>query len=122
MPTVNGLEEEFAGEIDVTRLDATDSGGGALQKQYGLRGHPSFAVLDENGEVVERFFGPQGEKTLRTTVELLLNPAPPQGHPNRRVVEHTCHPRLVASRLPFLLFAKAAAVIFESASRMSDRP
>jgi thioredoxin-like negative regulator of GroEL len=69
MPIVDGLEEEFGGEIDIVRLDATDGDNAALQEQYGLRGHPSFVVLDESGAVVERYFGPQDEQTLRAALE-----------------------------------------------------
>lgn len=65
MPIVNGLEDEFAGEVDVMRLSAAEGENAALQDRYGLRGHPSFAVLGETGVVVERFYGPQSADILR---------------------------------------------------------
>lgn len=76
MPIVNGLEDEFGSEISVVRLNAADSESAALQSQYGLRGHPSFVVLDASGDVIERFFGPQSEETLRMATELALKPSP----------------------------------------------
>jgi thioredoxin-like negative regulator of GroEL len=75
-PIVNGLEDEFGGEITVVRLNATDSESAALQSQYGLRGHPSFLVLNASGDVVERFFGPQNEEALRAAIELALESSP----------------------------------------------
>ena len=76
MPIVNGLEEEFAGEIEVVRLDAAGSGGAALQSYYDVRGHPSFAVLDAEGDVLARFYGPQSAETLRNALEQVRGPAP----------------------------------------------
>ncbi|HSM58777.1 MAG TPA: hypothetical protein VK879_21660 [Candidatus Sulfomarinibacteraceae bacterium] len=75
MPIVNGLEDKFGSEISVVRLDAIDSESAALQGHYGLRGHPSFVVLDASGDVIERFFGPQSEETLRAAIELALEPS-----------------------------------------------
>ncbi|MDT8304535.1 MAG: hypothetical protein RRC07_01255 [Anaerolineae bacterium] len=73
---MNGLEEEFGGEMRVVRLNAGDGDNAALQAQYGVRGHPSFVILDGSGTVVERFFGPQSDETLRLTIEQALDLAP----------------------------------------------
>ena len=78
MPIVNGLEDAFAGEITVVRLNAIDGDNAALQSQYGLRGHPSFAIVDERGAVLERFLGPQSEETLRSGIREALEPLPGQ--------------------------------------------
>jgi hypothetical protein len=64
-PIVNGLAEEFAGDVDVQRLNAAEGITNRLQAEYGVRGHPSFVVLDGEGAVTQRFFGPQEEATLR---------------------------------------------------------
>jgi thioredoxin-like negative regulator of GroEL len=69
MPIVNGLEEAFAGQIAVVRLDANDKTNAAWEREYGLRNHPSFLVLDANGSLVERFTGPQRTETLRAALE-----------------------------------------------------
>lgn len=66
---MNGLEDEFAGEVAVIRLNAADRSNAALQSQYGPRGHPAFAVLDGENELVERFFGPQSADTLRAAMD-----------------------------------------------------
>ena len=64
MPIVDGLEGEFEGRVEVTRLDANEGTNGALQQELGVQGHPSFVVVDAEGAVTERFFGPQEEATL----------------------------------------------------------
>lgn len=75
MPIVNGLEAEFAGEINVAQLNVGEGNHAALQTQYGLRGHPSFVVLDRGGAVAERYFGPQSTETLRSAIEKVLEPS-----------------------------------------------
>ncbi len=68
-PIVDGLKVEFAGKASVLQLNAGQSGNEELQTQWGLRGHPSFAVLDADGQVIERFFGPQSESLLRQAIQ-----------------------------------------------------
>ncbi len=63
-PIVDGLESDFAGQARVVQLDANEAENAKLQQQYGLRGHPTFAVLDRNGRVVQTFIGPQAEEVL----------------------------------------------------------
>jgi hypothetical protein len=72
MPIVDGLEEEFDGEISVIRLDASDPGNVALQEQFGLRGHPSFVVLGPDDAAIESYFGPQTEATLRAAIKQVI--------------------------------------------------
>ena len=69
MPIVHGLETEFAGRAVVLRLDANDPANAQLQQTYALRGHPTFAVLDRNGRVVQTFTGPQPESLLRDALD-----------------------------------------------------
>lgn len=62
---MNGLEDEFGEEIEFLRLNAAEPENVLLQQTYGLRGHPSVAILDDDGEVAARYFGPQTAETLR---------------------------------------------------------
>jgi thioredoxin-like negative regulator of GroEL len=64
-PIVNGLADEIAGEVNVVRLKADTPAAMPLQERYGGRGHPFFAVIDEDGQLTERFFGPQPAEVLR---------------------------------------------------------
>lgn len=68
LPIVNGLEQEFAGQVAVIRLNAAEGNNLQLQRSYGVQGHPSFVVVDGDDEVVETFFGPQDEETLRAAM------------------------------------------------------
>lgn len=68
MPIVDGLEEEFEGRVAVSRLDAAVPENARLQTQYGVRGHPSFVLLDGDGRVVLSFLGPQEAFVLRVAM------------------------------------------------------
>ena len=73
MPIVDGLAVEFEGKVTIVQLDAAQEANATLQSQWGLRGHPSFAVLDGDGRAVERFFGPQQEAILRQAIEAVAS-------------------------------------------------
>ena len=62
---MNGLADEFAGEVNVVRLKADTPAVIPLQERYGGRGHPFFAVIDKDGQLTGRFFGPQPAEILR---------------------------------------------------------
>ena len=64
-PIVDGLESEFISQATVLQLDANEAENAQLQQQFGMRGHPSFVVLDGNSRPLQTFFGPQTEEVLR---------------------------------------------------------
>jgi thioredoxin-like negative regulator of GroEL len=72
MPIVNGLDEEFEGKVSTVQLNAAEEANAMLQNQWGLRGHPTFALVDANDSVVQLFFGPQPEAVLREAMETLV--------------------------------------------------
>ncbi|WP_420631026.1 hypothetical protein [Candidatus Leptofilum sp.] len=69
---MNGLEAEFGEQFDFVRLNAADAEIVQLQQNYGLRGHPAVAVLDESEVVVARYFGPESFETLQAVLEGLI--------------------------------------------------
>jgi hypothetical protein len=71
MPIVDGLGEEFDGRVTALQLDAGQAANARLQAEFGLRGHPSFAVIDEQDRITQRFFGPQTEQLLRQSMEAI---------------------------------------------------
>ena len=71
-PIVDGLESEFAGQANVMQLDANEVENAQLQQQYGLRGHPTFAVIDQNGRVAQTFIGPQTEDVLHEAITAVI--------------------------------------------------
>jgi len=76
MPIVDGLETEFNGRVTVARLNAGNPENERLQFSYVSRGHPSFVVLDEAGNVTSRFSGPQTAETLAAAMNAVA-PAKP---------------------------------------------
>lgn len=74
MPIVDRLEDELGGRLAVHRLDAAEAPVAALQAEWNIRGHPAFAVVDEQGQVVDRLFGPQSAEVLRQAVAAVNGP------------------------------------------------
>ena len=61
---MNGLESDFAGRAVVLQLDANEADNARMQQQYGMRGHPTFVILDGNGRAVQTFIGLQSTDVL----------------------------------------------------------
>ena len=61
---MNGLEAEYGEKIRFYRLDANDPDNQSIQNDLNLRGHPSVAILDQNGVVTQQFFGVQPTEAL----------------------------------------------------------
>jgi hypothetical protein len=71
-PVVNGLETAFADVVDFRSLDATSGIGQRAFNSYGLPGHPSYLILDPQGEVLLRSFGPQTKQVLADAIEVAI--------------------------------------------------
>ncbi|MCB8949820.1 MAG: hypothetical protein H6653_17590 [Ardenticatenaceae bacterium] len=69
---MDGLEAEFGDEVAFERLNAAELAVLQLQQTYGLRGHPSVAILDAHGEVTARYFGPETAEKLREDLTAVL--------------------------------------------------
>ena len=69
---MNGLEAEFGDKVNFVRLNAIEPDVLQLQQTYGLRGHPSVAILDGDGQVAARYFGPETAETLRGDLTAVL--------------------------------------------------
>ena len=72
-PIVDGIESEFTERVAVIRLNAVGTEMAQLMNSYGVRGHPSFVVLDGESEVTQRFTGPQTDETLREAMTAVAN-------------------------------------------------
>ena len=71
-PIVDGLESEFAGQAAVLQLNAAEQENAQLMQQFGLRGHPTFVVLDSSGRAAQTFVGPQTEIILQEALTAVL--------------------------------------------------
>lgn len=69
---MNGLEAEFDGEIEFVRLNVDEAENGRIQQEYGLRGHPSVAILNGNGDVAKLYFGAETAVTLKNVLDDLV--------------------------------------------------
>lgn len=69
MPIVDGLGEEFSGRVAVYQLDTALESNAALQRQWNLRGHPTIAMIDSSGELVQSFYGSYPKENLQQAME-----------------------------------------------------
>ncbi|NIS81053.1 MAG: hypothetical protein GTO14_12785 [Anaerolineales bacterium] len=74
-PVVDGLKAEYEGLIAFLTLDAASGEGKRAFEDYGLPGHPSYILLDINGDVTWRAFGPQPREALQDAIENALLPS-----------------------------------------------
>ena len=70
---MNGLEIEYGSKVDFQSLDASLPENLDVQASYGVRGHPTFVILDENGEITASFIGPQDQAVLRGAITAVLD-------------------------------------------------
>jgi hypothetical protein len=72
-PIVNGLESEFEDQIVFQQIDANTEEGRTAMSGYGLRGHPSYAIVDVDGSLLWTAAGQLPAEQLRQS---LLNHSP----------------------------------------------
>jgi hypothetical protein len=72
-PVVNGLEAKYDGRITFRILNAGMGEGTDAFEFYRLPGHPSYVMLNPEGEILWQAFGPQSEATLETAMEEALD-------------------------------------------------
>lgn len=70
-PIVNGLEDEYGDQIAFQYLNATEEGE-ALFRRYNLRGHPSYVILNTEGDVVWRLVGEVPRSALEEGIQQVL--------------------------------------------------
>jgi hypothetical protein len=67
-PIVNGLELEFEEQIVFQHVDANTETGRTTMSIYGLRGHPSYAIVDVDGSARWTATGQLPAEQLRQAV------------------------------------------------------
>ena len=70
---MDGLERELQGRAQVLRLSVLDDVGGELALRYGVRGVPTFVLLDGASEVVLTQVGMPDRTVITAAVERLLS-------------------------------------------------
>jgi hypothetical protein len=71
-PVVNGLESDFADVVDFRLLNAASGIGQRAFNSYSLPGHPSYLILDPQGEILWTSFGPQSKQILVEAIEQVI--------------------------------------------------
>ena len=71
---VDGLEEDFAGKLQVVRLNFNDPKNNAAIRALGVRGHPTVVLIDRHGVPQAPLIGVQTDAKLRPKVEALIGP------------------------------------------------
>lgn len=71
-PIVHGLEQTYGNQLAFGRLDADVEPGRTLLREYGLRGHPSYVIVDPDGKSLWSATGILSEGVLIETINQFL--------------------------------------------------
>jgi hypothetical protein len=72
-PIVNGLEEQYAAEVEFISLNSEDGDQGeAAFAAYGLRGHPSIVLVRPGGQISAIKLGVVTAKELEQAIQTAL--------------------------------------------------
>lgn len=74
MPVVDGLEQEFAGRLQVVRLNFNDVTNTRAIRALHVQFHPTVVLIDRQGIPQEPLIGIGTDAKLRPKVEALLGP------------------------------------------------
>ena len=71
-PVVNGLEEIYSSEIEFRRVDANSTEGRPAFQYFGLQGHPSYVLLNPEGDVLWQGLGEQASEKIQQELEIIM--------------------------------------------------
>lgn len=71
-PVVNGLEEKYGQQIDFGRYNIVSEQGQAWAREYGLRGHPAYVLVDRAGRERWRYVGVVAQEAMEAELEAVL--------------------------------------------------
>ena len=72
-PIVDGLTQDYAGRIDVIKLNAREEGRAAFE-HYKLAGHPSYVIVGRAGAVMWSGVGVRTRDELAARIDAALVP------------------------------------------------
>lgn len=72
-PVVNGLKETFSEQIEFREMDANAPDGQQALQAYALPGHPSYVLLNPEGEVLWKGFGEQSRESMEAQLNAALD-------------------------------------------------
>jgi hypothetical protein len=71
-PVVNGLETSYSDQVAFRSLDANSPEGQRAFRAFALPGHPSYVLVNPNGEVLWKGFGEQSAASLQTQLNEVI--------------------------------------------------
>lgn len=71
-PIVDGLEQQYQGQIAVQRINAIAGDGPAIMKTYHILGHPTVLIFDRQGQEVKRLMGVQPAEEIENVLKEVL--------------------------------------------------
>ena len=71
-PVVNGLEQVYGQEIEFRRLDVNSADGGSAFRYYQLMGHPSYVIVNPDGQKLWSGLGELTETQLSQQITAIL--------------------------------------------------
>lgn len=69
---MDGLEEQYQGEVAFRYIDANIGDGPAMMDAYQIAGHPTILLYDAQGKEVARLLGPQPADVLEQALRQIL--------------------------------------------------
>ena len=70
-PVVNGLAQEYGDRMIFQQLNVQEEGAD-LFKQYRLRGHPAYVILDRRGKVAWQMVGQVSREDMEAAIRRAL--------------------------------------------------
>ena len=71
-PIVDGIEQKYAGQLVVKRVNAVEGNGPDIMEAYNIPGHPVTLLFDQTGTEVRRFVGPDTVENIEQAIEQML--------------------------------------------------
>ena len=68
-PIVDGIEQKYAGQLAVKRVNAVEANGPEIMEAYNIPGHPVTLLFNQAGTEVRRFVGPDTVKNIELAIE-----------------------------------------------------
>lgn len=69
---MSGLQETYAGRIEFVLLDLDNSAQDAKRAELGFTAQAQYALVNDDGEIVARWFGLLNDGSLRSELDNLL--------------------------------------------------
>ena len=72
-PVVHGLEAEYYDQLEFAYLDIDNPANDEFKRILGFRVQPQFLLLNENGEIIQQWFGRVSAEDFRAAFDAALN-------------------------------------------------